>query len=192
MKKVKLFEQFINEIEFKDKAEYAEYIKTRKIRKSTKITFAEPEPEKEVDMKEMTVYHTSGVPLKKLAARPMWFTKSKELAKAYDLNNIESGGGDEAFTYVIKVKGKILGLDEVAAFAKEAGIDQEEKVTALTENPGPDEVKKLIQPYMSICDGFDHWDYDPRDWGDAESTLIFNPSKTCTIVKRIKFNHEEE
>jgi hypothetical protein len=194
MKIVKLFEEFLNELEFKDKAEYAEYLKTHKVRKGTKITFVADtdEPEKEVDMKEMTVYHTSGVPLKKLSSRPMWFTKSKELAKAYDFNNIESGGGTEAFTYEIKVKGKILGMEEVASFAEEAGIDQEEKVTELTENPGPEDVKKLIKPYMSVCDGFDHWDYDPRDWGDAESTIIFNPAKSCTIVKRIKFNHEEE
>ena len=193
MKKIKLFEQFINEIEFKDKEAYVKYSKTHKIRKGTEITFAEDEPkdEKEVPVKEFTAYHTSGVPLKKLSSRPMWFTKSRELAKAYDLN-MSDNSGEGAFTYEIKVKGNILNLSEADDYASEAGIDQESLVTDLISNPGPEDVKKLIKPFSKICDGFDHWDYDPRDWGDAESTIIFNPAKTCDIVKRIKFNHDEE
>lgn len=188
---VKLFEAFLNELEFKNKEEFKEYAKKNKIRKNTKITFKEEkEDEKEVPLKEFTAYHTSGKELKTLAGRTMWFSRSKEMAKAYDYNM--GGYGAGAFTYEIKVKGNILNLSEADDYAAEAGIDQEQLVTDLISNPGPDEVKKLIKPFSKICDGFDHWDYDPRDWGDGESTIIFNPSKTCTIVKRIKFEHEED
>ena len=184
MKIVKLFEEFLNELEFKDKVEYAEYLKTHKVRKGTKITFAEEEPAKEVPLKEFKCYHTSRTEIKSLSARPMWFTKSMKYAMAYHSNAIEEGM--EAFTYQIQIKGNILGLEEAAAYAEEAGIDHEETVIALTEQPTVDDIKKLIAPYSKICDGFDHWDYDPIDWGDAESTIIFNPSKVATIVKQIK------
>jgi hypothetical protein len=194
MKHIKLFEEFINEIEFKDKAEYAEYIKTHKIRKGTQITFADQQEKEEesdndkdateVPIKEFTCYHTSKVELSTLAARPMWFTKKKKYAMAYHANAIDEG--NDAFTYEIKLKGRILGLEDAARFADEAGIDHEDAVAELTANPNPSAIVKLIKPYSKICDGFDHWDYDPIDWGDAESTLIFSPNKIATIVKQIK------
>lgn len=47
MKRVKLFEEFLNELEFKDKADYAEYLKTHNVRKGTKITFVKDKAETE-------------------------------------------------------------------------------------------------------------------------------------------------
>lgn len=184
MKKIMLFEEFLNEIEFKDKAEFAEYAKTHKIRKGTKITFAEEEAGKEVPVKEFKCYHTSKVPLTKLGSTGMWFTKKRKYAMAYHANAIDNG--DEAYTYEILIRGRILGLEDATSFAEEAGIDHEETVSELIANPGPADIKKLVRPFSKICDGFDHWDYDPIDWGDAESTVIFNPSKVATIVKQIK------
>jgi hypothetical protein len=202
MKKVKLFEQFINEVKFKDVESFKAYAQKHKMRPNTVVTVGgkdikagdvgkengeEQEEEKdgkEVPTVEFTCYHTSRTEITKLAARPMWFTKKKKYAMAYHANAIDEG--DEAFTYEIKIKGRILGLDDAARYAEEAGIDHEETVADLTAQPDVADIKKLIVPYSKICDGFDHWDYDPIDWGDAESTIIFNPTKVATLVKQIK------
>lgn len=283
MKRIKLFEEFIFEMEFKNKEEYAEYAKNHKIRKGTEITFSEEEKEEsgipsnaiafidrdrgsiyvkandkwysynkdsgwyeimptqagleryekleqkpavsvtksldqsnpgseeklanliqkastvtspkkekekkenkddEVEVKEFTCYHTSTKELTSLGSTPMWFTKKKKYAMAYHRNAVEKSG--EAFTYKIKIKGRILSLSEAEDFASEAGIDHEEIVADLTANPDAKNILKLAKPYSKICDGFDHWDYDPIDWGDAESTLIFNPNKVATIIEQIK------
>lgn len=281
MKRIKLFEEFIFEMEFKNKEEYAEYAKNHKIRKDTEITFSEEEKEEsgipsnaiafidkelgnvyvkandkwykyakdsgwyeimptqsglesyekleqkpatvvaksldqsspgseeklsnliqkasapapakkkkekkednEVKVKEFTCYHTSTIELTSLGSTPMWFTRKKKYAMAYHRNAVEKSG--EAFTYEIKIKGRILSLSQAEDFASEAGIDHEEIVADLTANPDAKNILKLAKPYSKICDGFDHWDYDPIDWGDAESTLIFNPNKVATIVNQIK------
>jgi len=71
--------------------------------------------------------------------------------------------------------------------ATELGIDFEELTTTLTENPTREERKELISPFKDYCDGFYHWDYDPRDWGDGESILVFNPHKTVKILEEVQF-----
>jgi hypothetical protein len=201
MKNLKTFEAFINEaIEFDTPEDFKAYATKHKVRPTTEVIIGgkkvkagevkddsgkeEEKDEKQVEVKEFKAYHTSFGPIKKFNSKPTWFTKDIELAKAYHKNTLKQNDG-VAHTYQIVIKGRILGLDEAEKFASEAGIDHESTVVELTESPGPEDIKRLIGPYQKICDGFDQWDYDPRDWGDAESTVIFNPSKTVTIVKEL-------
>jgi len=201
MKRIMLFEEFINELEFKDANAFKVYAKDKKIGKNTKVTIAGKtfkgsdlmkDDEKEdlkdpndIKEKEFIAYHTSGTALDSFKSGPMWFTKVLKYAKAYHSNAIEEGR--DAHTYQIKIKGNFLSVSEADAWANEAGIDHEETVTELTSQPDSKAIMKLIKPYSKICDGFDHWDYDPIDWGDAESTLVFDASKSATILKEMKF-----
>ena len=132
-----------------------------------------------------TAWHTSFGEIKKFDATPSWFTANPVFAKTYHKNSQDQGG--DVHTYEVKISGNILSQDDARKLSDKLGIDFEELTTRLTENPTPAERSKLVKPFETKCDGFFHWDYDPRDWGDGESILVFNPSKHVRIVKDMKY-----
>jgi len=130
-------------------------------------------------------WHTSFKELKKFDEIPAWFTNNGDFAKTYHKNSEDKGG--DLHTYEVKITGKILNQDEARELSDELGIDFDDLTTSLSENPTPNERKKLIKPFIGKCDGFFHWDYDPRDWGDGESILVFNPGEHAKIIKSVNF-----
>ena len=132
-----------------------------------------------------TAWHTTFKELKKFEPTPSWFTANPVFAKTYHENS--QGQGGDVHTYEVKISGNILSQDEARKLSDTLGIDFEELNTSLTENPTQAERQKLVKPFIGKCDGFFHWDYDPRDWGDAESILVFDPSKHVRIVKDMKY-----
>src|SRR3972149_2253444 len=124
----------------------------------------------EADGRSFTAYHTSAKPVKSLGEEPMWFTRRLDLAKAYHANIVMNN--DKAFTYEVKIHGKILSTKELKKLLGMAGYG--ELISDLTANPFPKEAKKLTAPFIDMADGIDQWDYDPRDPDrDVESTLVF-------------------
>ena len=133
----------------------------------------------------LKAWHTSITPIKKLGKTPMWFTQKIEWAKEYHANAAENVPGS-GYTYEVRLKGIILTKEQAREWAENNGINHDERVENLVGNPDPDEVNEWAKEYMKVCDGMAHWDYDPTDWGDGESILIFNPAKTVKIIKVIK------
>ena len=131
----------------------------------------------------ITAYHTSGTKISSFKPAPIWVTTNLEFAKAYQDNSIDEGR--DAYTYEIKVSGNILTQDAASELAETLGIDFEDLIADLTAQPDVKERTKLVKPFIGECDGFFHWDYDPRDWGDGESLLLFNPAKNAKIIKQI-------
>jgi hypothetical protein len=128
-------------------------------------------------------YHTSGTKISSFKPAPIWVTTNLEFAKAYQDNSIDEGR--DGYTYEIRVSGNILTQDEASELAETLGIDFEDLIADLTAQPDVKERTKLVKPFIGECDGFFHWDYDPRDWGDGESLLLFNPAKNAKIIKQI-------
>lgn len=130
-------------------------------------------------------YHTSVSKVTSFKADPIWVTANPVFAKAYHNNSIDDAG--DAYTYEVKVTGKMLSQDEAAKLAETLGLDFEDIVADLTSNPSVKERIKIVKPFIGKCDGFFHYDYDPRDWGDGESLLVFNPQKNLRIVKQMNY-----
>lgn len=135
-----------------------------------------------VPVKEFKAWHTSPTELKKLGDTPMWFTTKEKWAKEYHEICIENHG--QAYTYEVKIKGRILNEKQSLQWAEENGIDYEEMVSDLTSNPSADEIMELVASFPTICDGIEHYDYEPVNWGDGKSTLVFHPNKIVHIVKQ--------
>ncbi len=131
----------------------------------------------------ITAYHTSGTKISSFKPASVWVTTNLEFAKAYQDNAIDEGR--DAYTYEIRVSGNILTQDAASELSETLGIDFEDLIADLTGNPDVKERTQLIKPFIGKCDGFFHWDYDPRDWGDGESLLVFNPAKHAKIIKQI-------
>jgi len=132
-----------------------------------------------------TAWFTSFSEVSQFKDQPTWFTTELEYAQAY--HNNSDYEGKSVHTYQVQVSGNILTQAEAKKLATKIGVDWEQTVTELTSNPTTQERQQLVQPFVSYCDGFFHWDYDPRDWGDGESMLVFSPNKTVTIVKEMNF-----
>jgi hypothetical protein len=132
-----------------------------------------------------TAWHTSYGKIKQFDNKPSWFTNNPIFAKTYHDNSQDKDS--EVHTYEVKITGNILSQDEARKLFDELGIDFDDIVTQLTENPTIAEREKLIKPIIGKCDGFFHWDYDPRDWGDGESILVFNPKRNVRIVKDMNY-----
>lgn len=139
---------------------------------------------------KVTAWHTSFGEIKKFNETPSWFTANPIFAKAYHENSQDKGGS--VHTYEVKITGNILSQSEARRLANSLGIDFEELTTRLTENPTIAERSELIKEFSDKCDGFFHWDYDPRDWGDGESIFVFNPEKHVRIVKEMNFDDMKE
>ncbi len=139
---------------------------------------------------KITAWHTSFGEIKKFNSTPSWFTANPLFAKAYHENSQDKG--ESVHTYEVRIAGNILSQAEAKRLAHSLGIDFEELTTSLTENPTAAERSKLVKEFEDMCDGFLHWDYDPRDWGDGESILVFNPEKHVRIVKEMDFNSMKE
>lgn len=131
-------------------------------------------------------WHTTFKEIKRFDATPTWFTADPAFAKSYHDNSQNQGG--DVHTYEVRITGNILSQDEARKLAENMGIDFEELTTALTENPTRDKRIKLVAPLRDKCDGFFHWDYDPRDWGDGESILVFDPTKHAKIIKEMDYD----
>ena len=131
-------------------------------------------------------YHTSGTKISSFKPAPVWVTANPVFAKAYHSNSIDDGL-EAAYTYEVRVSGNMLSQDEARKLSEVLGIDFEELVADLTAQPDVRERNKLIKPFIGKCDGFFHWDYDPRDWGDGEPLLVFNPQKNLRIVKQMNY-----
>lgn len=129
-------------------------------------------------------WHISPNPITKLESFPMWFTPREDWMKAYYENTMEEFG--QAYVYETVINGNILSEDQAKKLIEEQGLDYDELIADLVANPGEDEKMALVQPLQRFCDGFVHWDYDPNDWGDGESILVFNPAKTVKIVQQIE------
>ena len=136
-------------------------------------------------MVKIAAWYTSFGEIKKFNATPSWFTANPIFAKAYHENSQDKG--ESVHTYEVKITGNILSQAEARKLSDELGIDFEELTTSLTENPTAAERSELVKQFEDNCDGFFHWDYDPRDWGDGESILVFNPAKHVRIIKEMKF-----
>jgi hypothetical protein len=140
----------------------------------------------EINESNLTIktWHISPDPISKLGSYPMWFTSKEVWMKAYYENTVEEFG--EAYVYETVINGNILSEDQAKKLIEEQGLDYDELIADLVGNPGKDEKMSLVKPLERFCDGFIHWDYDPNDWGDGESILVFNPSETVRIVRQIK------
>ena len=141
-------------------------------------------------MVNTTAWHTSFGEIKKFNATPSWFTANPIFAKVYHENSQDKGGN--VHTYEVKITGNILSQDKARKLANSLGLDFEELTTRLTENPTAAERSELVKSFKDKCDGFFHWDYDPSDWGDGESILVFNPAKHVRITKEMKFDDMKE
>lgn len=133
-------------------------------------------------------WHTTFKEIKRFDATPTWFTADPAFAKSYHDNSQNQGG--DVHTYEVRITCNILSQDEARGLVEDMGIDFEELTTALTENPTRDERIKLVAPLRDKCDGFFHWDYDPRDWGDGESILVFDPTKHAKIIKEMDYDDD--
>jgi hypothetical protein len=131
------------------------------------------------NVNNMIVYHTSTSRVTRFKPEPVWFTTNPILAKAYHNMNTES------HTYEIKLSGKFLTQEEVKQLSPSLDVNYWDLVADLTANPTVEQRKKLIKPFIQECDGFYHWDYDPRDFKDGESLLVFNPVRSAKIIKQI-------
>lgn len=139
--------------------------------------------EKFEDDFNMIAWHTAFSEIQDFNPWPTWFTTHFEFAKAYHANSKEVSAN--VHTYKVRILGKILTQEEAQEFAKTINLDFEEIVTDLTGNPSIEERKILVEPFLNVCDGFFHWDYDPRDWGDGDSLIIFNPRKTVELIREV-------
>ena len=132
-----------------------------------------------------TAWHTSYNEIKSFRPIPSWFTANPVFAKVYHDNTVD--GGDAAYTYEVKISGNILDQSTAKELAESLGINFQDLISDLTSNPSSIEKRKLIRPFIGKCDGFFHWDYDPTDGGDAESVLVFDPSRKVKIVKQMNY-----
>jgi hypothetical protein len=139
---------------------------------------------------KITAWHTSFGKIKKFKPSPSWFTANPLFAKAYHENSQDKG--ESVHTYEVSITGNILSQADAKRLAHSLGLDFEELTTSLTENPTAAERSELVKEFEDKCDGFFHWDYDPRDWGDGESVLVFNPAKHVRIIKEMNFNSMKE
>ena len=132
----------------------------------------------------ITAWHISSVAINSLSNRPMWFTPKIEWAKEYHKNAM-SNANDKVFTYEVSITGNILTEEEASRLAKSKDVDFDDTIADLVTNPTEEEVLKVIEMFRPHCDGFFQWDYDPTDWGDGESILVFDPAKNVKIIKEI-------
>ena len=130
-------------------------------------------------------YHTSGTKISSFKPAPVWVTANPVFAKAYHSNSIDEDR--DAFTYEVRVSGNMLSQDEARKLSEVLGINFDDIIDELTAQPDVKDRIKLVKPFIGKCDGFFHWDYDPRDWGDGESLLVFNPQKNLRIVKQMNY-----
>lgn len=138
------------------------------------------------ESKSITAWYTSYTELPQFKDQPTWFTTKPEYAEAYHKNS--DYDAKRPHTYQVQISGNMLSQADAKELATKIGVDWEKTVTSLTENPTAEERIKLVEPFRGLCDGFFHWDYDPRDWGDGESLLVFSPKQHVTIVKEMEFN----
>lgn len=161
MKHIKLFEQFINE----------SYLNGTALKGK--------------------VYHVSGVEIKRVENKPLWFALEKDHSvDGWYENRIDDGG--DAFQYEAKVNGKVGNLDdkEVEEIFKELGTDPMEWEIALVQNPTPEEVLAMKETKALMDAGYAgiiYYDYDPRDsQSDLEAVIVFEPKKSIKGWKLIK------
>jgi hypothetical protein len=131
--------------------------------------------------RSIVAWYTSFGPVESFKPVPSWFTTDREFAEAYHQNSLDKGA--DVLTYEVEVRGDIRSESSARRLAEELGVDFESLVTDLTSNPTQSERLELVEPFIDQCDGFFHWDYDPRDWGDGESLLVFDPSRHVRIVR---------
>ena len=162
MKHIKLFEEFVNEVNYQ-----SPYIKNEKVTGK--------------------VYHVAGEPIKALNNRPMWFALEKEHSDdGWYANMIENGG---AYQYSAKINGKICDVfeDRIQKLFQDNGLDTGEWETEIISNPSADEVMKLEGTKLLIKNGFAgaiYVDYDPRDFQEnLDALIIFDAKKSVKSWK---------
>lgn len=167
MKRIKLFEQFINEDNYQ-----SPYIKNEK------VTGA--------------VYHAAGKPIDALNNRPMWFALEKTHSDKGWFSNLINDGSDEAYQYSAKISGKVCDVfeDRIQKLFKDNGLDTQEWEIAIVGNPSAEEVMKLEGTKLLIKNGFAgaiYVDYDPRDFqADLDALIVFNAKKSVKNWKLTK------
>lgn len=129
------------------------------------------------------VYHTSFKgELKSFLNKPTWFTTRPAIADAY--HKINKGN----ITYECELaKGKYLSPEEAKIACDKFGIDWNDFQTSLVARVNND-VSSLegIKKFKTICDGFFHRDYDPRDSRNSYfSLLVLDPVKNIKIIKTV-------
>jgi hypothetical protein len=120
----------------------------------------------------------------------MWFIESREHSYEYHWTT------PYAYTYKVRIHGNILSEESLIEISNKLGINFEDDVLGdLLSNPSASEIKKLIKPYINICDGFYMSEYDPRDSQSklVKSILVFDPTKTVEIITANVFTiHEKD
>jgi hypothetical protein len=139
----------------------------------------------------ITAYHTSPISLTKFKNKSaMWFTDRIELAKAY--HEYSKGERGIAWTYEVIINGNILSTKNFSQACKNFKINEDELIPELVSNPDNILSNPDIKKIQTICDGFYHSDYDPRDnQKDVENILVFNPNKNVKLInKKLKLVRE--
>ena len=128
----------------------------------------------------MKGWHVSWDPIESLANDPMWFWLEERHAKNLQ-QNIRDYDGVDAIIYESNITGNVPRVSEVEELFNSSGLDIYDYEAMLTENPEAEEILAMEGTMLLLDNGYDgiiHYDYDPENHGDAESLLVFNPSKT--------------
>lgn len=141
----------------------------------------------------MFLYHTSGVPIRKLTNQPMFF--AIELEHALDgwyQNQIEEGRRAAIYKFECDDKCNIVKENDntLVQLVEDNDIDLQDYMYMLLENPDQEEIEDNILTQLMIANGIDglyYEDYDPRNFdNDLEAVILFRPANVCKSWKRIK------
>lgn len=158
------------------------------------------EASSEDDTQQIIGWHLSNREIESFTDEPMWFFTRKELA---GLTASGRNGKREKDTHLYKTKitGKFLSVEGFHELCKKLGLDKDAVEADLTFTPSRDEKFEIIKPFKPYCDGFWHWEYDPRHSGTSdslltssgvESLLVFNPKKTAKIIKEVPYESKNQ
>lgn len=133
-------------------------------------------------------WHLSHKKIKSFTNEPIWFFTRKELAGLSAFGKREK----DMHLYETKITGNFLSKKDFYKLCKKLGLDKDEVEGDLTSSPTKPEKLQIIKPFKPYCDGFWHWDYDPRDnqGNGVESLLVFDPTKTAQIIREVPYGEK--
>jgi len=142
----------------------------------------------QMNRSQVKLYHTSRTRISHLRSSPLWFATELEHATE---GWAVSDRGQESFVYEATFTGVMAHENDPAieSLFEMEGVDPDEYIDELTSNPESDTV--MNDPATQILvqngyDGFQHTDYDPRDWDkNLPSVVVFNPAESISSFTQV-------